>query len=262
METKHNATNLITGLMVRHMNFNLHHFCDGSAVKSHSSIGYVVRGGSHLVTDNITLDLKSGDCFYLPVGIRYRSDWTGFDDIEYYIIHVSTLSDRAGTLYSASLLRELSTPETLTVIKSIAADLDGDLTKQFAAVSRFYDLYAKAIPYLTPVSKSKRNPVLTMAIQYIREHYLEDFTIAELAANCMISESRLYHIFKEEMSISPIQFRNEIRINKAISMMHSGARLKEIILSTGFNSSAYFRKTFQEYTGLAPKEYRKAIMEK
>ena len=262
METKYVAACIVTGLAVRHMNFTLRHFCDGSAAKSHASIGYVVQGESRLTTDDLSLSLQPGCCFYLPCGIRYRSNWTGTNEIEYYILHISTPFESDGEPYAASVLPSLSTPSTLAAIRRIEAGLAGNTEAQLRAMSEFYALYAEVIPLLSVNPKTKGNPILAAATGYIGEHFAEDFSVSDLASACSISESRLYHLFQEEMHISPIGYRNEIRINRAISLLHAGARQKEIAASTGFHSPAYFRDVFRAYTGLTPQEYRKVILEK
>ena len=48
-----------------------------------------------------------------------------------------------------------------------------------------------------------------------------------------------------------------MRIEKAKELLWSGAgTVTEIAAGTGFNSSQYFCRVFQQYTGMTPMEYR------
>ena len=78
-----------------------------------------------------------------------------------------------------------------------------------------------------------------------------------LAAAACISESRLFHLFREELGTTPVKFRNEIRAERAAQALRSGtASIDEIAMTHGFHSTVYFRETFKRVTGMTPSEYR------
>lgn len=259
MENRENAALLVTELMLRHMTFGAQHFCDGSAGKIHTSFGYVVSGSTHITIDALSLDLREGSFFFLPAGIHYRSEWTGAPKIEYYMLHM-TLTQNYLQNYMPAKIEALSGHDTLKTIKDIECGLTADEAGQLAAMERFYRLFSKAFPHLTEWTEHHKNPVISKAVDYIRENIDRDMPMAELARTCFLSESRLYHIFKKELGISPLQLRNELRINQAISMMKGGhSSTEDILIKTGFSSAAYFRKIFKEQTGMTPSEYEKLI---
>ncbi len=241
------------------MTFDSQHFCDGSAGKIHTSFGYVVRGSTHITTGNVSLDLAEGSFFFLPEGIRYRSEWVGAPRIEYYMLHM-LLTPQEKQKYMPSEIKALSGQETLQIIRRIEAELKAGGVEQFSAVGRLYALCASAIPLLTPWKDHHDNPALSKAIEYIKENFDRDFTMAELAKHCFLSESRLYHLFKDELNTSPLQLRNEIRVNKAVSMIKLGRNnTRDILIETGFSSASYFRKIFKEQTGMSFSEYDKLM---
>ncbi|MBQ7171111.1 MAG: helix-turn-helix transcriptional regulator [Clostridia bacterium] len=255
METKKDAAFLITEFSVRHMKFDTRHLCDGSAGKLHTSFGYIVKGCDTLTTEHLTLELKEGSFFYLPDGIRYRSEWKGSPSIEYYMLHM-TFAKGDDRKFEPAEIAPLSGPETLAVISRIEEGLSGGEGEQFGALSSLYRLVARAFPYLKPWEKPEGSPALKKAVEYLKENYARDFSMAELAGHCFLSESRLYHLFDKELKISPLRLRNEIRVNRAMAMLRTGeVSLREILAETGFSSEAYFRKIFKEQTGMTLSEY-------
>ena len=114
-----------------------------------------------------------------------------------------------------------------------------------------------ALPYLEKQS-STRSAAVETAVGFIHDRFAEDYAVSELANACCISESRLYHVFRKEMGVSPLEYRNEIRVERAAAMIRSGEyTLSEILRQTGFSSDIYFRKVFKKILGLTPTEYRR-----
>ena len=64
-------------------------------------------------------------------------------------------------------------------------------------------------------------------------------------------------IFKEYTGSSPVDYLNELRIDRAcfeISVNRKNA--------TGFNDQSYFSKVFRKYRGISPTEYKKSLTER
>ncbi len=60
------------------------------------------------------------------------------------------------------------------------------------------------------------------------------------------------------MSISPIQYLREYRLQKAAELLLvTDDKIKTIALNCGFNDMSYFTKSFKEFKGMLPGDYRK-----
>lgn len=58
---------------------------------------------------------------------------------------------------------------------------------------------------------------------------------------------------------SPIRNINRYRIDKAMVLLkNSNRNMTEIAESVGFDNPNYFARTFRQYTGITPREYRKS----
>lgn len=112
----------------------------------------------------------------------------------------------------------------------------------------------------TPIaSRSGRLP--SWGIRRIRE-YIEaqlpgEIRVAVLANMLGLSEGHFHRAFRATTERTPLQFINELRVQKAIQIM--GERptgVTELALSVGFSSPTHFARVFRRVVGCFPSEYR------
>ena len=60
---------------------------------------------------------------------------------------------------------------------------------------------------------------LENAIDYVEQHYQDDFKIADLAQQCHMSETHFRRIFQEKMNMTPIEYVNFARVKKACELI-------------------------------------------
>lgn len=95
-------------------------------------------------------------------------------------------------------------------------------------------------------------------LRYIEEHLSEPLRMGELAALMHLSEDRFYHLFKEQMGISPSDYLTSARIFRACALLcETDMTVAAVAGECGFCSSAYFSSVFKRYTSLSPVAYRK-----
>ncbi len=244
---------------LRRMQFNTTHFCDGSAGIRSASFGFVIRGTDELDLGDQTLILQEGSFFFLPGGIRYRSRWSGSPDIAYYMLHL-TPAREGDWDYLPARIDALSGSETLASLTRAQRALERGETGGFEAAAELLPLLKRAADVLVLREKDELSPILTRAVSFVREHFTEDYSASDLARHCFVSESRLYHLFEAELHLSPLQLRNEMRVEKAASLLRDGAcDLAGLTAATGFSSASYLRRLFREQMGMTLSAYARAV---
>lgn len=97
---------------------------------------------------------------------------------------------------------------------------------------------------------------LERAKNHIYANIKEKITIENLAEIAGYSVSYFKRKFKEYYKISPGEYLNEVRINKAKIMLESKMyTLTEIANECGFSSESYFSHAFKNAVGISPKKY-------
>ncbi|MCE5225223.1 MAG: AraC family transcriptional regulator [Porphyromonadaceae bacterium] len=99
------------------------------------------------------------------------------------------------------------------------------------------------------------NESLKKAISYLRMNFHTDITMEDVAQQAGIGERYLRKLFAQHLNISPLDYLNQIRINKAIDLLkNTELSVKEICFTCGYKSPQYFSRVFKQQMGISPKE--------
>lgn len=102
------------------------------------------------------------------------------------------------------------------------------------------------------------NESLKKAISFIRLNYPSDITVTEVAQQAGVGERHLRNLFSRHLDLSPLDYLNQIRINKSIELLrNTELSVKEICFQCGFKSPQYFSRVFKQQTGITPRELTK-----
>ena len=139
----------------------------------------------------------------------------------------------------------------------IANLLSMDYIKELEAYSLFYKLLKKLLPQMVQ-SNISYDKTLQTAFEFITDNWNNEFTIADLAKKCCVSESTIYHLFQKELGQTPVNYWNSIKINNAIKYLESSNySISTISRLVGFNSENHFRKVFRSITDTTPSKFKK-----
>lgn len=97
------------------------------------------------------------------------------------------------------------------------------------------------------------------ALEHIRNHFATSMKIADLAAVCHMSESHFRRLFEENLSMTPNDYLNQVRIKKACDMIRrTGYSMEEIAAKVGFSSTSTFNRNFKKVIGMSPYHWKKS----
>jgi len=118
----------------------------------------------------------------------------------------------------------------------------------------------KLCTILTCLQKRPESPTaarLAPAIRHLQENAVGGVSCAALADLCFLSTSRFYELFRDEFGISPLSYRDRLLIRRAKTLLEAGdIPVKEIALTLGFETAAYFSRFFKKQTGMTPMAYK------
>lgn len=101
-------------------------------------------------------------------------------------------------------------------------------------------------------------PRIYQAIRLMMVDVTREIPLDELARRVNLSASRLRHLFKDEMGVSPAQYLKAQRLDKARGLLESTfLSLKEVMHKAGFTDRGHFMRDFKKAYGLPPLQYRK-----
>jgi len=135
---------------------------------------------------------------------------------------------------------------------------DGDERESFAELSAwFHRIFDSVIARSASDNLKSYSLLIRNVIRYLQEHYTEDLSLRQLGAQFQVSPNYVSRLFKQEVGRGIFEYINEIRIEKAKSLLNDYRyKIYEIAELAGFNSQTHFSTLFQKHTGMSPKEYR------
>ena len=98
------------------------------------------------------------------------------------------------------------------------------------------------------------------SVKYIREHFDEPVSVAQLAQLENYNIAYFNDWFKQRTGYTPSHYLLLYRIEKAKELLqYTGYKMIEIAMQVGFGSNAAFSRAFKRTEGLTPAEYRAKV---
>ena len=239
-------------------NFNFNYFVinkykytDNRKGSPYHYLAYMERGNSKIVSNDITINIKAGDYFYIPKGLPYQSYWYSDDEICFLSFGFHFFPENENKEF---ILQKINMDEDLKArIKKIPTEIKTDSF----ILGEFYSVLSSLIPLMQYTVKNPKKHILEKAKKFIFEN--SNCKVSDIAKHCLLSESGLYNIFKKESELTPNELIQKIRCEKAVVMLTTTNKsIEEISNSLEFSSTSYFRKVLYRYTQKTPKEIRKS----
>lgn len=99
-------------------------------------------------------------------------------------------------------------------------------------------------------------------ITYLENNYASNFSVDVLADICSLSATSFRRIFLECKGMSPVEYRNRLRVRKASELLRTGGyTVAEAAEEVGIGDVKYFGKVFKRHTGMNPSIFKKAAFQ-
>ncbi len=204
-------------------------------------------------------------------------------DFKLYKSIASSKTGSVGMISNNNPLRQAKNEYIVFVAISIRSAIEGGLSPE--AAYNISDYYIRRIELcntvkevescggemiqilLTRVKKSRMNrehysSTIYAVTEYIGEHLKEKIVLADMASHLGYTPYYLSHQFQKETNISINQYIKQEKIEFAKNQLRSTMmNIADISDSLCFSSPSYFAATFQQLTGMTPKEYRESMVE-
>ena len=105
------------------------------------------------------------------------------------------------------------------------------------------------------------NEIAKQCIVFIREHYAQRLTLADIAAGCLSQPNYLCAVFKKHTGQTVMEYLNRTRVEIGAELLQNRAMtIGEVMTAVGFSSEETFRENFRKFKGVTPREYRKTVV--
>ena len=210
---------------------------------------------------------RMGDVIYVPGGMQYRVTSARNAQgscLDSYTVNFD-LFDRAGDkILLSDCIFLLSAPSGGKQYVSLFSELYEAYCMEAIGLSRNALKLESTLLYLlncliTDFRGQDDVPSypIRRGVHALTVEWNQNRPIGAYAAMCHLSESYFYHVFKQSRGMSPVDYRNRIRITNACSLLESTSlSVEEIAALVGFETPFYFSRLFKRAMGVSPRQYR------
>ena len=97
---------------------------------------------------------------------------------------------------------------------------------------------------------------LNAAITLIHQQLTIPLNIDELARISCMSRTKFFTHFKQHLGCSPRVYQQQNRLKKAAKKLAQGEQVTHVCFSLGFASSSHFSRSFKQFYGICPRQYK------
>ena len=246
----------------KHLRLEINHVKKGNCMMhlDNESINFV-EGDTMIILSNVNHVFEAGSGGTTLMQLEFLPEiFSGFDLNFPGCIDGIGLGSISPFSEENKLIKIVNNIGIMRVVQRIVNELEGKNSYyQYLVVMYYAELLVLSYRYMSenylPICQ---NDALKRAISFIRFNYHKDISINDVAIQADISERYLRSLFSQYLNISPLDYLNQIRINKSIELLrNTELSVKEICFQCGFQSPQYFSRIFKQQTGISPREVAK-----
>lgn len=235
-----------------------------------TEIIYINSGYCVMKVENEFVPLKPGDCMSVSAGVPHsflvdNRERCSITQLEFQMEMPGELGEHLVYLRQNESYYKIADCETIRfLMESICRifRVSGDeVQKETQLDFGFLQLFIELSSYIQKKrdeqDKLGKADKIKGILQYINENYDTDIDLEMLSGKFGLSSRYIRKCFAKEAGISCQKYITMLRINKAKELLwFSTDSVTKIAMKTGFNSSQYFSRVFQQYMEMTPLEYR------
>ncbi|UKS28626.1 AraC family transcriptional regulator [Paenibacillus sp. HWE-109] len=245
----------------------------------------VRRGTLYMTEDGIPYEISENQMLVLEPGKRHYSHIACQQDTLVYYLHVqhppaqhlvpaeeirwhailpiSTYKDHEPQEHVIYLpkFKELNTGQLWSLLDDlIELHNRSELEKMLPLQIMFGQLLIMLQNFAKSSHNQSSRQLCDDIIAYLGEQSEKPFRLEEMAKALHFSIDYISKCLKKHTGLTPLQYMNRIRIQKARNLLeHSDLSLREISLKVGIPDMNYFFRLFRKHVGMPPAKYRSSL---
>ncbi len=210
------------------------------------------ENGKHTVT------VGDGELLFIPKNAKYKMQYSK-NNTTFVLVNFNMFDSEGYDLALFDRITVVGKDDETRRIASVMAKLEITGASEgpaayFRRKELVYRLLSRIFEDNFPLfTGQQRYPQIFKGVLLLKQSYLENIPITKLAEACNISVSSFRELFKKQYGMSPLQYRNRLRINRAKELLsEGGCTVAEAAFASGFENIGYFCNCYKKITGETP----------
>lgn len=116
--------------------------------------------------------------------------------------------------------------------------------------------YAQYVPSYLPHTN---HPNLKQILNYLHENPADQSALSELSQQINTTERTLARLAQKQLGMSLNEWRQRLKVMKAMSMLSEGKTVENIALDLGYANASAFIAMFKRWMEITPDQFRKSL---
>lgn len=118
-------------------------------------------------------------------------------------------------------------------------------------------MQAKGQEHRLETSTSNNMRQISDALSYVENYYAEAMKVKDLSVACGMSETYFRRIFEEYTHMTPMDYVNLVRVQKACEyMLQTEETMDQIARKVGFTTVSTFNRNFKKFLDISPYQWK------
>ncbi|NDW18819.1 AraC family transcriptional regulator [Dysgonomonas sp. 216] len=233
---------------------------------------YCEKGSGWIEYNNERFQLKENSFFVIPAnephtyGADKRNPWSIYwlhfqgDNVEMFksimgkLIHIEH-SERSRIQDRIQLFNE--------IYQNLSMGYSPENLEYTSFCLMHFLASLKYIYQYREIKKLKEDDIIQKSILFMKDNLENKILVEDIANTIGYSPSHFNTLFVQRTSFSPIEYYNQLKIQRACTYLQfSELKIKEIAFRLNYYDPFHFSKAFHKEMGITPKNYREKYQDK
>ena len=231
---------------------------------SHTLLWFKNCSGTIVDKAGKSLEIRRNQLTYMAKGLEYTVYFKDTDpnQEDTVVIHFQ-MTDKSGEDI-APILEPIICMDSVDPAFALDMDMLADeFKKNVVCIPKvqavIYNIWASVCKKRKRSTTKNRYACIRAGIELLEQS--SNLSIADIAAECGVSECYFRKLFQEYSGESPVRFRQRHRIERAKQLLLSEEKfaVSEIARELGFSDVYHFSKVFKKHCGISPLNFVQSI---
>lgn len=169
----------------------------------------------------------------------------------------------------AMIMHENDAPKLVDIVKTIMEEMRNKKPHYIEAVRSLEKAMLieiirldeqKTNKFMVESARTIKNTIIITVLKYVNQHYELPLRVSELADVCNMSETHFRRLFEENVNMSPMEYVNLVRIQKACDLIRkTNDSMDTIAGKCGFTTTSTFNRNFKKFLSTSPYQWKNDV---